>query len=106
MADKPRIFEAFEWDENKRLSNINKHGIDFLRAAALLMAPHVEDQSDRNGEPRMLAICSESSRLVTIVYTMRDGICRIISARAASKNEQRTYRKIFGGRDSPENRPE
>lgn len=25
----------FEWNENKRLSNIRKHGIDFLRKAGV-----------------------------------------------------------------------
>lgn len=94
-------FSSFEWDENKRKNNLEKHGIDFLRAAELLMKPHVEKRSDRNGEHRILAICSASSRLVSIVYTMRDDVCRIISARAARKNEQRAYREIFGGGDSP-----
>jgi uncharacterized DUF497 family protein len=26
---------GFEWDEEKRLSNIAKHGFDFIRAARL-----------------------------------------------------------------------
>ncbi|MDP8909407.1 MAG: BrnT family toxin [Chloroflexota bacterium] len=28
-------FEEFEWDAAKRLSNLGKHGIDFLRARAV-----------------------------------------------------------------------
>ncbi|MCV3764768.1 BrnT family toxin [Rhizobium sp. TRM95796] len=51
--------------------------------------------SNRGGEARTLAICPDSSRLIAVVYKMRDDICRIISARAARKNEQRAYRQIY-----------
>jgi uncharacterized DUF497 family protein len=88
-------FVSFEWDENKQLKNIEKHGIDFLRAARALQQPHLERQSDQNGESRVLAICPETERLITIVYTMRGDACRIISARAARQNERTTYRQIF-----------
>lgn len=29
----------FEWDENKRRSNLSKHGIDFVRAASIFSSP-------------------------------------------------------------------
>lgn len=45
-----RDFISFEWDENKRLINIQKHGIDFPRAARALSQPHLESRSDQNGE--------------------------------------------------------
>lgn len=90
-------FISFEWDENKRLSNIEKHGIDFPRAARALSQPHLESRSDQNGECRILAICPETDDLIAIIYTMRGEVCRIISARATRKNERRTYRQIFSG---------
>jgi len=31
-------FEAIEWDENKRLKNIEKHGLDFYDAIFVLSA--------------------------------------------------------------------
>lgn len=31
----------FEWDEEKRLANIEKHGIDFVDAVAIFGNPHV-----------------------------------------------------------------
>ncbi|UXS32229.1 BrnT family toxin [Agrobacterium tumefaciens] len=92
-----RDFISFEWDENKRLINIQKHGIDFPRAARALSQPHLESRSDQNGESRILAICPETDDLIAIIYTMRGDICRIISARATRKNERRTYRQIFSG---------
>ncbi|MCZ7486468.1 BrnT family toxin [Rhizobium rhizogenes] len=90
-------FISFDWDENKRLSNIEKHGIDFPRAARALSQPHLESRSDQNGECRILAICPDTDDLIAIVYTMRGEVCRIISARATRKNERRTYRQIFPG---------
>ncbi|MGQ2950328.1 MAG: BrnT family toxin [Agrobacterium sp.] len=90
-------FISFDWDENKQLSNIEKHGIDFPRAARALSQPHLESRSDQNGECRILAICPDTDDLIAIVYTMRGEVCRIISARATRKNERRTYRQIFSG---------
>ncbi|CAN7316173.1 BrnT family toxin [Pararhizobium sp. LjRoot235] len=90
-------FSSFEWDEDKRVRNVEKHGIDFLKAATALNEPHIERRSDKNGEVRTLAICPLSGILIAIVYTMRSETCRIISARAAHKNEQRKYRQIFAG---------
>ncbi|WP_454850044.1 BrnT family toxin [Rhizobium binxianense] len=89
-------FSSFEWDEDKRQANILKHGIDFPRAAAALNEPRLEKRSDRNGEVRTLAICPDSLKLIAVIYTMRNESCRIISARAARKNEQKAYRQIFG----------
>jgi uncharacterized DUF497 family protein len=89
-------FSSFEWDEDKRQANILKHGIDFPRAAAALNEPRLEKRSDRNGEVRTLAICPDTLKLIAVIYTMRDESCRIISARAARKNEQKAYRQIFG----------
>ena len=90
-------FARFEWDENKRQQNIKKHGIDFPRAAVALEQPHLEKTSDKNGEARILAICPETRRLIAVVYTMRGEVCRIISARAARKNEQEQYRQLHRG---------
>jgi uncharacterized DUF497 family protein len=32
---------VFEWDEEKRRANIAKHGIDFVRATAILRRPTI-----------------------------------------------------------------
>lgn len=90
----------FEWDENKRQVNLEKHGIDFLDAAAALMQPRLEIRSDRGQEIRTLAICPTSLRLIAVIYTMRGETFRIISARAARKNEQEAYREAYSRRHS------
>jgi uncharacterized DUF497 family protein len=90
-------FWEFEWDENKAESNLEKHGISFGEAAEALAQPHLERESSRNGEMRVLAICPLSQRIIAVVYMARNEKCRIISARAARRNEQRTYRLIYVG---------
>ena len=94
------MFTEFEWDDAKRLSNIDKHGIDFADAAEALLRPHLEQQSDRNGEARILAICEATRRIIAVAYTLRDSRCRMISARPARSYEQKKFRQIFGERDS------
>ena len=87
----PQPLAFFEWDNQKRLGNMAKHGIDFEDAVLALQEFRIEFQTIRNGEVRTLAICPETNRIITVVYTMRGEICRIISARPAHKNEQRIY---------------
>ncbi|WP_159948500.1 BrnT family toxin [Rhizobium sp. 18065] len=95
LDDVPFEDWAFDWDEAKRRSNLEKHGIDFLRAVVALGGSRLELKSDRNGEARTLAICPDTSKLIAVVYTMRGTRCRIISARAARDNEQRAYRQLY-----------
>ncbi|MCV9999966.1 BrnT family toxin [Pararhizobium sp. YC-54] len=92
-------FSSFAWDENKRQKNLAKHGIDFPDAAQALKRPRLEHRSDKNGEVRIQAVCpSLSPEYITVVYTMRGDICRIISARAAHINERRRYQDVLGRR--------
>lgn len=83
----------FEWDINKEISNINKHGISFVTAAKLFLIAHFEMRSDRNGETRYLAMGEVENYLIAVVYTKRSEIYRIISARRASKDEEAKYKE-------------
>jgi len=56
-------FREFDWDQSKRYSNIEKHGIDFAA-----VPPYV-------------------------VYTIRGETCRLISARRANERERRKYQE-------------
>ena len=88
-------FRGFEWDDNKAASNYRKHRITFEEAAEALSHPHLERESERKGEARVLAICPLSNQIIAVVFVMRGDLCRIISARAARTNEQREYRQIL-----------
>jgi uncharacterized DUF497 family protein len=71
--------------------------ITFEEAAEALAHPHLEQESNRDGEMRVLAICPLSMRVIAVVYTLRGEKRRIISARAARDYEQREYRYIYAG---------
>lgn len=93
-------YAQFEWDEYKAELNALKHGITFDDAAVALRQPHLEYDSVRSDEHRIVAICPHSGRIIGVVYTLREEKCRIISARPARIYEQREYRVIFDRRDS------
>jgi uncharacterized protein len=88
----------FEWDEDKRQSNIAKHGIDFLRASLIFDGRlHIEFQSPRRGEQRFLRIAGLEGRLIAVAWTRRaKDVVRIISARRARDEEERAYGQIYG----------
>ncbi|MGH6736648.1 MAG: BrnT family toxin [Methyloceanibacter sp.] len=79
------LFEGFEWDPRKRRSNVVKHRIDFTRTQFVFSDPAavtLEAQS-RGGEIRQMIVGEVDGRLVTVVFTFREGRIRIISARRA-----------------------
>jgi uncharacterized DUF497 family protein len=84
----------FEWDEEKRRTNIIKHGIDFARAATVFDGrPYVDLQSSHRDETRVLRVAMLDGVLCTVVWTMRAGIAvRIISVRRSRDAEKARYR--------------
>jgi hypothetical protein len=92
----------FEWDEDKRLSNLEKHGIDFLGARTIWQGvpldPYAQNWVD--GELRRVAIGglsdTQGEKIIAVVYTLRDGRVRIISARTARRHEREDYRESIG----------
>ena len=58
---------GFEWDESKRLSNINKHGMDFRRACEVFDGrPRLEIESPRRDEHRTLTTALSNETLITV----------------------------------------
>ena len=91
----------FEWDPNKEAINIRKHGISFEQAAYVFADPFSlsmfdEEHSDKEDRWVLLGKSNNETILVVIhTYRTRDNeeIVRIISARKATKNEEKTYKK-------------
>jgi hypothetical protein len=85
----------YEWDAAKALDNLRKHRVDFVDAIGALEDPNrLEEVDDRfdYGEERMRVIGMASNRILFVVATSRDhAICRIISARRATRDEQDRY---------------
>lgn len=96
----------FEWDEAKRQSNLEKHGVDFVDAAQVLAdAPlMLEDTRYEYGEMRCLALGELHGLLFVVAFTLRDGAFRIISARRANARERRHYETCItqDASDSPD----
>jgi uncharacterized DUF497 family protein len=88
----------YQWDERKRLSNLEKHGLDFFDVGTVFESPHVEVPSSHGIEKRFLVIGTFEERFVTVVYTMRDDAIRVISFRRARHEERDTYQKLYGSR--------
>ena len=85
----------FEWDENKRLINLRKHGFDFADVWQVFEGDRVifiDDRFDYD-ELRLVTIGFLSGNIVTVTYTENDEITRIISLRKATKNEQTKHIK-------------
>lgn len=61
----------FEWDEAKRRSNIQKHGIDFVGIENAFAGTTVTVFDDRfdYGEPRFLTLALLNGRVVVIAHT-------------------------------------
>jgi uncharacterized protein len=87
----------FEFDEDKRLKNIEKHSLDFIDADILFGNPYLEALAKTvDGEQRWLAIGMIDDDFVTAVFTRRGSVIRIISMRRARNDERQRYQKVFG----------
>ncbi|MFN8498876.1 MAG: BrnT family toxin [Anaerolineae bacterium] len=84
---------SFEWDEAKREANIHKHGIDFLDVPEVFKGDTVIVEDDRfdYGETRFVALGLLRGRAVAIVFVEYEDTIRIISARKATRHEERAY---------------
>lgn len=92
----------FEWDENKRSSVLERHGIDFEDAIRIFDGLVWETPSPRTGEPRWLAVGVVNGIEIAVVYTVRGGRRRIITARRARTHERRNYHAhVTGGGSQP-----
>ena len=91
----------FEWDRKKEKANIQKHGVSFEQASYVFSDPFAlnkYDQPHSQDEERWILLGKSLNEVVlVVVHTFRDndGVesVRIISARKATKREQKTYRK-------------
>ena len=86
----------FEWDGEKELTNVDKHGVAFSEASTVFGDPFevtIPDPDHSVGEYRFLSAgVSSAGRVLVVSFLERtDNRIRIISARAASRRERRQY---------------
>ena len=83
----------YEWDPNKAKSNYKKHGIRFADAVGVFEDENaITIEDDQQKEDRFITIGRDFlSRILVVVYTFRDVVIRIISARRATARERKMY---------------
>ena len=87
----------FTWDVQKDRENQNKHGVSFEEAKSTFYdenARLIHDLDHSDSEERFILLgLSYKLRIILVVhcYYEDEFIIRIISAREASKNEQKQY---------------
>lgn len=82
-----------EWDEAKRLKNFKKHEVDFASIASCewSLAYVVEDTRNDYGERRYVGFVPLHESIHVVVFVIRSGSRRLISARKANVREVRFY---------------
>ena len=92
----------FEWDPSKAKTNLNKHKINFERAAEIFLDPFslsIFDQLHSENEDRWITIGKDGNNVtVVVVHTFEEidsnnAKIRIISARKATRKENLAYNK-------------
>ncbi len=87
----------FEWDPAKASVNARKHGVSFEEAQSVFAderARVIDDPDHSDEEDRFILLGLSSSLRVLVVvhcYRAEDSVIRIISARKATREEQRFY---------------
>jgi len=86
--------EGFQWDEHNE-AHVLEHGVDPEEAVDALLDPgRIRGKAYNQGEQRWAALGeTEEGRLLFTVFTRRDGLVRVITARDATSREKRSYRK-------------
>ena len=90
-------FLRFEWDPAKAIANVRKHGVSFEDAQTVFSderARLIDDPDHSQDEERFVLLgLSSSLRLLVVAHCYRSegGVIRIISARRATRTEERSY---------------
>jgi len=82
------------WDEAKRKTNLEKHGLDFADANLVFDSPRkITFQSPRRGEARKqdIAMVAVRGKVLTLIYVERGTDVQAISFRVASRAEREVY---------------
>jgi|SRR6056297_41230 len=92
---------TFSWDDKKNSANQRQHGVSFEEAQTVFFdeyAIEFEDPDHSEAEERFLLLgLSQKLRVLVICHCFRksESEIRIISARRATKKEQKVYFKVL-----------
>ena len=87
----------FEWDEEKRITNIKERGVDFRDAALIFEGPVItkEDMRENYGEQRFRVLGKVDDEYYVVDYTWRGSTCQIISAWRVDEEGKKRYEDIL-----------
>jgi len=83
-----------EWHEPKRLKTLSERGLDFSLAREVFLDPNVKEYVDARkdyGEVRYRAYGLCCGTCLTVTYTLREDVHRIISIRRVHQKERESY---------------
>ncbi|MCJ8503175.1 BrnT family toxin [Desulfatitalea alkaliphila] len=87
----------FEWDNRKNTTNLRKHGVSFDDAQTVFFDENAIEFSDPDHSPHeerfLLLGLSQNLKVLVVCHCYREeeSTIRIISARKATKKEQKVY---------------
>jgi hypothetical protein len=85
----------FEWNREKAIANLSKHGVSFEEAKTVFEDPLYVDfyDPDHSDEEERYLMIGESNRgrLLIVSYTGRGELIRIIGARELTRREREAY---------------
>ncbi len=85
----------FEWDDQKAVENLARHGVSFGEATEVFYDPNaleVEDAEHSYDESRFVIIGHSTTRMLYVVFAERHSdMIRIISARPPTPSERKLY---------------
>lgn len=85
----------YDWDKNKAITNLSKHGVSFEEAKTVFDDPLYVDfyDPDHSLEEHRFILLGESAqgRLLFVSYMERNNGIRLISAREATLLERKGY---------------
>lgn len=85
---------AFEWDSQKAIANIRKHGVSFEQACEAFFDPflvRLEDEVIDDELREQILGMSASRKILFVVDVLRFENIRVISARVATLEERESY---------------
>ena len=84
----------FEWDDAKAASNETKHFVSFPFAVRAFEDENrltVKDERSDYSEVRYVTLARIEKRVYVLVYTLKNSVIRLISARKANSREVKRY---------------
>ncbi len=86
---------GFEWNTGNALKNMDKHGISSEEAESVFAQEEIlvlKDERHSQSEERWHAFGrSNQDRLLSVTFTVRKNLLRVISARPMNKRERKHY---------------